>query len=135
MSSLMRRHWIAAPPAATLLDAAHLMRLARVRHLPVAEGGVLLGLLDHGELLRASLEEVQRAGPSARVVAELMDRFPPSALPDDSVHVAAARMLAAGIACIPIVAAPPPAEPRLVGLVVESDLLRRVYAVEGSLAS
>lgn len=131
----MRRHWIAAPPHATLLDAAHLMRLARVRHLPVAEGGVLLGLLDHGELLRASLEEVQRALPVARVVSELMDRFPPSALPDDSVHSAAARMLAAGVACIPVVAAPAPAEPRLVGLIVESDLLRRVYGVEGSLAS
>lgn len=96
---------------------------------------MLLGLLDHGDLLRASLEEVQRSLPGARVVSDLMDRFPPSALPDEPTHSAAARMLAAGLACIPVIAAPPPAAPRLVGLVVESDLLRRVYGVEGSLAS
>lgn len=131
----MRRHWIATPPYASLLDAAHLMRIARVRQLPVAEDGVLLGLLDHAELLRASLEEIRRPTPGGLAVSAVMDRFVPSALPDESVQSVAARMLAAGLACFPVVGAPPPAEPRLVGLVVESDLLRRVYAAGASLAS
>jgi len=133
VSSLMRRRWIAAAPDASLLDAAHLMRLARMRHLPLAEGGLLLGLLDHGELLRASLEELRRPTRGGRSVAALMDRRAPSALPDDSVQSVAARMLAANLACIPVVLGP--AEPRLIGLVLESDLLRRIYYAGAWLAS
>jgi CBS domain-containing protein len=134
-SLVMRRRWIATSPGTTLLEAAQLMRLARVRHLPVAEDGVLLGLIDHGDVLRASLDEIRALTPQGRPVAEVMDRHPPSVLPDESVLSVAARMLAAGLACIPVVALPPPAEPRLVGLVVEGDLLRRVYGVRSSPAS
>lgn len=133
VSSLMRRRWIATAPDASLVEAAHLMRLARMRHLPVAEHGLLLGLLDHADLLRASLEEIRRPTPGGRSVIALMDRRAPSALPDDSLHSVAARMLAAGLACIPVVLAP--TEPRLIGLVLESDLLRRVYDAGASPAS
>lgn len=131
----MRRRWIATPPRTGLLEAAHLMRLARVRQIPVEEEGLLVGLLDHGELLRASLDEIRRMTPGGRLISDLMDRHPPAAFPDESVQDVAARMLAASLACIPVVAAPPPAAPRLVGLVVESDLLRRVYGAEASAVS
>lgn len=134
-SSLMRHRWIAASPRASVLDAAHLMRLARVRQLPVEEDGLLLGLLEHGELLRASIEEIRRPTAGGRFVAALMDPDPPSVLPGDTLQEVVARMLAAGLACIPVVVAPPPAAPRLVGIVVESDLLRHAYGFVASTAS
>lgn len=128
----MRRHWIATAPRTSLLDASHLMRLARVRQLPVTENGKLLGLLDHTDLLRASLDELWRPTPGGRAVSALMDPQPPSALPEETLEIVVARMLAAGLACIPVIGAPPPAEPVLVGLLVESDLLHRIYAAGAS---
>ena len=60
-----------------------------------------------------------------------MDPQPPFARPDESLGVAALRMHDARIGCLPVV------EDgwRLVGLVVESDLLRNFYGEEGGSTS
>jgi CBS domain-containing protein len=59
-------------------------------------------------------------------IESVMDREPPTVRPDDALGVAALRMHDAGIGCLPVVGE----AWRLVGLVVESDLLRSFYADE-----
>jgi CBS domain-containing protein len=127
----MRRHWIAVLPHSSLFEAERLMRLARLRQLPVVAEGVLVGLADHGEVLRASLSrfvEGEGVGLGAGApVAAIMDANPPTVGPDDPLALAARRMLEHGMACLPVVDTRGTGERRLVGLLVESDLLRRAY--------
>jgi CBS domain-containing protein len=123
----MRRHWIAVAPGTNLTEAEELMRLARVRQVPVEEAGQLVGLLDHRELVEVLLDGVApEAGAvrdaNATDVRAVMDDRPPTASPGEPVGAAALRMVDAGLGCLPVVAAG-----RLVGLLVESDLLRCAY--------
>jgi CBS domain-containing protein len=127
--ALMRRHWIAVMPQSSLFEAERLMRLARLRQLPVVAEGVLVGLVDHGAVLRASLERFVDGGGlgAGAPVAAVMDANPPTAGPDDPLPLAARRMLEGGMACLPVVETRGADERRIVGLLVESDLLRRAY--------
>jgi CBS domain-containing protein len=47
-------------PAATVQQCMQIMTDKRVRHLPVVQGGRVLGVLSIGDLVRAVLEEQQR---------------------------------------------------------------------------
>jgi CBS domain-containing membrane protein len=124
----MRRYWIGTSPSAGVADVVQLMRLARVRQIPVEVNGLLVGLVDHRRFLCATLAQLRgdTAGPplDAVAVAVLMDPEPPTARPDEPLGAAALRMLEAGIGCLPVVEI----GRRMVGLVVESDLLRSFYA-------
>lgn len=141
VGEIMRRHWVSTEPHASLLEAERLMRLARIRQIPVVVDGVLVGLLAHSALLRASLERLLATGTgaarhglmSAVPVAAVMDPRPPVLTPDDTVRDAAARMLGANLACLPVCAPERDLDARrMIGLVVESDLLRRAYAGLGA---
>jgi acetoin utilization protein AcuB len=124
----MRRHWISTAPAASVADVVQVMRVARVRQIPVESQGNLVGLVDHRRILTATLAQLrgEEAGPpmdGVRVDA-VMDPQPPTARPGEALGAAALRMHEAGIGCLPVV----DGRGRLVGLVVESDLLRNVYS-------
>jgi acetoin utilization protein AcuB len=129
----MRRHWIAASPHASLYEAERLMRLARVRQLPVAENGILVGLLSNYEVLLALLERLIGAAEGALLhellaampVAAVMNPHPPVIDADARLEDAAERMIEEAVACLPVVEGDDPEH--MVGLVVESDLLRRAY--------
>lgn len=134
--ALMRRHWIAVMPQSSLFEAERLMRLARLRQLPVVAEGVLVGLVDHGEVLRASLDRFVASDAASRLgagapVAAVMASNPPTVAPDDPLPLAARRMLEHGMACLPVVETRDADERRIVGLLVESDLLRRAYLRDG----
>ena len=109
------------------------MRMARVRHLPVESEGVLVGLVGLRRILASTLAQLRgdEAGPAlaALRVDAVMDPLPPTAHPGDALGPAALRMHEAGLGCLPVV----DEQGHLVGLVVESDLLRSVY--EGSASS
>jgi len=129
----MRRHWISAAPSANVADVAQVMRVARVRHLPVeSQGGILVGMVDHRRILAATLAQLRggEAGPplDAVRVDAVMNPEPPTAHPGEALGTAALRMHEAGIGCLPVV----DGRGRLVGLVVESDLLRSAYARDRS---
>lgn len=130
VSSLMRRHWIATAPSASVAEVVQLMRLARIRQLPVAAAGILVGLVDHRRILESTLARLRGDAEGAPLdavrVDTVMDPQPPVARPDETVGAAALRMHDAGIGCLPVVEA----EWRLIGLVVESDLLRSFYGDE-----
>ena len=57
---LMRAHFVSVAPGETVLDADRIMRLARIRHLPVVVNGRLVGVLSHRDVLEASIARLER---------------------------------------------------------------------------
>jgi CBS-domain-containing membrane protein len=120
----VRRRYIAVSPIAPLVDTVQLMRLARLRQLPVVDDGILIGLLDFPGLVEAFL--LARGGPEPTVSDARIAR-PESADVGTSLGEAASRMARGALGCLPVVE-PSERGPRLVGVVTEADLLRAAYA-------
>lgn len=110
------------------LDLAEdIMRLGRIRHLPVLEGERVVGILTSRDLLAASLSRVidfdvveRRAFARSIEVEEVMtsdvETIPESA----SLREAGRTLLRLRIGCLPVV----DASGHFRGLVTETDLLR-----------
>jgi CBS domain-containing protein len=115
------------------LDIANdLMRLGRIRHLPVVDGSRLVGIVSQRDLLRAalsSLVEADRAAERAwlrniRVATVMTSRVftVPTWAP---LQTAVEIMLNQKIGCVPVV----DDDGHLVGLLTETDCLRELRAV------
>ncbi len=121
-------------PEETLLEAERIMRLARIRHMPIVDDGLLVGILSHRDVVEAALPKRDQDTASRRdrhlraiPVAEVMREKPWTADPDTTLREAAERMLSFKIGCLPVVERGQDGL-HLVGLVTESDLLRAAYA-------
>jgi len=141
IATVMRRHWISTSPQLSLYEAELLMRVAGMRQVPVVADAALVGMLAHRDLLRAALEQVLEHPLDlvkdllANVtVSEMMDREPPTAAPGESLIEVARRMVNEHLGCLPVVEAEGD-RLQMVGLVVESDLLRLAYAPAGAAGS
>jgi CBS domain-containing membrane protein len=141
VTALMRRHFVSVGPAESLLDADRIMRLARIRHLPVVEAGRLVGVLSHRDVLDASIARLEQCEPGARAdylrgitIAEVMHDEPYTALENTTLGDAARRMLRLKIGFLPVIRRGTDGE-QLIGLVTESDLLRAAYAPDFDEAS
>jgi acetoin utilization protein AcuB len=131
--SRMRSVFIHAEVDETLLQIAGIMQLARIRHLPVLEKGLLVGIVSHRDLLEFAqppLAENDRAGRRAHLartsVATVMRSSVRGVSPDTTLAEAAQEMLRHKIGCLPVVV-PDEAGRRMVGLITESDLLAAAY--------
>ncbi len=141
VGSIMRRYVVSVDSGANLLDADRIMRLARIRHLPVVRRGTLIGVLSHRDVLEASIASLEETSARRRVehlrrtpVKRLLRGQPRSVEADCSLREAALTMLRLKIGCLPVVK-PASSGSRLVGLVTESDLLRIAYAPDFAGAS
>ena len=118
---------------ATLAQDEHLdlaedvMRLGRVRHLPVVEDSRLVGIVSSRDLLAASLAKSldfdaasRRAFIRSIEVSEAMSRDVVTVEPDATLREAARVMVERKIGCLPVVKP----DRTLVGLLTETDLLR-----------
>jgi CBS domain-containing membrane protein len=139
--TLMRANFVSASPRDSLLEADRIMRLARIRHLPIVEKGILVGLLSHRDVLAASISQLERCDPAERLehlrripIEQVMQRDLATGTETTTCGDAARRMLRLKIGCLPVVRAGLDG-PRLVGLVTESDLLRAAYAPDFAGAS
>lgn len=127
VGDLMRRQFITASPGDRLADVRQTMRLARLRHLVVAEDGYLVGILTYRDLLETTLERRGNGSEEREVaVAVAMVSDPEWVSVERSLAEVAARLWQSGLGCLPVVA-PSSEGPRLVGLVTEADLLRAAY--------
>ena len=125
---LMQKDVVTVDAAAHLDVAEELMRMDRIRHLPVVSGGRLVGLVSQRDLFRAALSSALAHSPQdeqawlARIpVRQAMTREVLSAHPDADVRHAVEMMLRERVGCLPVVE-----EGRLVGLLSETDCLRRL---------
>lgn len=133
VGDLMRRRFIHLVPADSLLEAERLMRMARVRVLPVVDDGALVGVLSHQRVLEwslasesASQASCARCWMQARNVGSLMERVPAVVTPSTSLREAVDRMLAGCGGCLPVVVERG-ASQALVGILTERDLLRAAF--------
>jgi len=133
VEQVMLRNAITTPRGTTLFDAGALIRFARLRHLMVIRGEVLVGVLSYRDVAEACLAALGgkvRGGDGeflrGTTVEHLMHQDPETIGPQDSLEDAVRRMLVRRIGCLPVVT--PSAEgPRLAGVITEAGLLRAAY--------
>jgi len=101
-------------PEDLLATASQVMLWAGGRHLPVLENERVVGVLSEGDLFRARAE----AEPRRILVREAMTSPVLSIGPNDAVSVAAGRMSARKIGCLPVLE-----NDRLVGIITTTDVL------------
>jgi CBS domain-containing protein len=122
---------VASLSAGDRLDLAEdIMRLGRVRHMPVLEAARLVGVVSARDVLAASLTKALDFEPAHRrsflrsvEVSEVMSRDVVTVEPDTTLREAAELLLSRKIGCLPVVKP----DRTLVGLVTETDLLRAAY--------
>jgi CBS domain-containing protein len=109
----------------TLWIVKEIMDLASVRHIPVVDGGVLVGVVSQRDLLRASLSNVMGISAEEQKIflegvriSEVMSAPPRTIAPDEAIQAAARAMAEYKIGCLPVV------EGReIVGILTETDVL------------
>jgi acetoin utilization protein AcuB len=109
-STLMTRDVVVVSPTVPIGSAARTMKVRRIRHLPVVEGGRLVGIISDRDLMKGS--------PDASC-GEVMTAAPVTCLANASVSHVARLMLEHKIDSIPIVNY----SGTLAGLVTSTDLL------------
>jgi CBS-domain-containing membrane protein len=135
VSELMRRHFVTLSPTDKLDLADDVMKLGRIRHMPVLDGERLVGVVSQRDLLAASLSKAldfeakeRRVFLKSVAVEEAMTRDPVTVAPETTAGDAARLLVRRKIGCLPVV----DAAGATVGLVTETDLLRSAYEVEES---
>jgi CBS domain-containing protein len=128
VDDLMEREVVTLDVTDTLSLAEDIMRLGRIRHLPVLKDGALMGILSQRDLFRAAVSSVlhlQRTSERewlARIEIRAVMTSPPITVrPGTPIREAVETMLAKQIGCLPVIDGR-----RLVGLVSESDCLRHL---------
>jgi CBS domain-containing protein len=110
--------------------ADDIMKMKRVRHLPVLEDGRLVGLLSQRDLFLAALSSAMGFGQKASreflksvPVKEVMTDELVTVEPSQEVKAAARLMIDRKIGCLPVVDGG-----KLVGLLTETDFVKLVLA-------
>lgn len=108
--------------------ADDLMRLGRIRHMPVLDDHTddLVGIVSQRDLFRGALARALGYGAHAQskviamlTIKDVMTTDPVTIGPDDTLAEAARQMATRKIGCLPVVE-----DGKLVGLLTESDFLR-----------
>ena len=103
-----------------------IMRLGRIRHMPVVSKGKLMGILSQRDLFRAAISSALKFRWSAErkwlakiPVREVMTKEVVTISPDAPVRDAVMEMLTRRVGCLPVVE-----RRKLVGLLSETDCMR-----------
>ena len=127
VADVMRREFVSVDRGDRIDFADRLMRLARIRHLPVLENERVVGILSNRDLLVASLSKLLKFDDADRhafmhsvEVGEAMTHEPVTIAPDASLAEAARELVGRRIGCLVVQDAAGTA----VGLLTETDLLR-----------
>ncbi len=105
--------------------ANDIMRLGRIRHLPVVSGDTLVGIISERDLFRSSLAQALGYGNKdtrevmkTLRIKDIMVKQVATVAPDTDLRVAVAIMAERKIGCLPVVQ-----DNKLMGLVTETDIL------------
>jgi acetoin utilization protein AcuB len=130
VSDYMTPNPITVEPDETLMHALELIRLRGVRRLPVAVGGLLVGLVTEGDVKRAEpstltdsqaeFDRVMEGTPISRI----MITKPVTTTADTPLLDAAEIMLNTKYGALPVVAGG-----RVIGILTDNDLMRALVDV------
>jgi CBS domain-containing protein len=122
---LMSSELVTVEEHESLSIADRVMKLGRIRHMPVVSGPRLIGLLSQRDLLHNALSEALGGSTeeNARVldairVADCMTKDPVTVSPETSLAEAAQVMLKYKYGCLPVVL-----NDELVGILTEADFV------------
>lgn len=126
----MTREVVTLSPQTTAGEALALCRERRIRHLPVLDGGRLVGIVSDRDLRSATpaLGDPARAEALRRIlVHEVMAREVATIHPDDPIEEAANAMREKTIGCLPVVE-----NGALLGIVTSSDVMEALVYLMGA---
>ena len=113
--------------------ADDIMKLGRIRHLPIVDGGRLVGIISQRDLFKASLASAMGFGEKAKrefmktvAVKEVMVNEVVTVSPEEDIEEAGRVMLEKKIGCLPVIKGD-----ELVGLITETDILRHYVESKG----
>ncbi len=128
---IMQKKLVTISASERLSTVEDIMTLGHVRHMPVVQGGKLVGVVSERDLLRASLsvlsehrDEERRAFLHVVEIGRIMSTPPIVVDPDSSIDEAALTMAEKKIGCLPVLRGDD-----LVGMVTETDVLRWVAGI------
>ena len=126
VGEIMAREVITLKRSDSLKFGKDIMNQKRVRHFPVVEGGMVVGVVSQRDLFRASLasvlrydENIEKAFLDNLSVKGVINEAPVTVSPDTAITEAARLMVDKKIGCLPVVE-----HEKLVGLVTETDFLK-----------
>ena len=129
VADFMRSAFVSVGADESIDGADRLMRLARIRHLPVLRDDRVVGILSNRDLMVAALSKVlkfgdkeRRAFLSAVEVGEIMTPDPVGIGPEATLSEAARRLVELRIGCLLVT----DEEGATLGILTETDLLRAV---------
>ena len=118
---------VTVSPTDTLAFAEELMNVERIRHLPVVDGDVLVGLLSQRDLLAASLSTLSNPSEEDDLeikrhveVARLMRGIVETVTPEASIEKAAETLLDHKVGCLPVI----DERHHLIGIVTSADFVK-----------
>ena len=106
--------------------ADDIMRLGRIRHMPVVDEERVVGIISQRDLFRSAISSVLEFRPASERewlaqirVTEIMNAPVQTISPDASIQTAVRQMVDQRIGCLPVVE-----NEELVGLLSETDCMR-----------
>jgi acetoin utilization protein AcuB len=126
----MSREIVTLSPDETAATALALCRERRIRHLPVLQGGRLVGIVSDRDLRSSTpaLGDPDRAAALQRILVEdVMDSEVVTADPEDPIEQAANTMRERKIGCLPVLEGD-----ELVGIITASDVMEALVYLVGA---
>jgi CBS domain-containing protein len=120
VGELMTRDLVTLKETQNLGLAEELLRLHRIRHLPVVREGKLVGLVTHRDLLKAAARKSPDPVHAPMWAADIMVRDVRTVRPDMSLRDSVKLMLDNKFGCLPVVSE----DGKLLGILTEADLVR-----------
>jgi len=118
-------------PEDTLDLANDVISLGRIRHIPVTDGGCVVGIITESDLIGAAASRIfglKQKSKSALLksvlIKEVMKKRVVTVAPETSIKDVAHLMADKKIGCVPVISAG-----SLVGLVTTTDILRYVESL------
>lgn len=129
VEAAMTRAVVTVAPVATLAEAAALMHRGRFRHLPVLEGGRLVGVVSERDVRPPpGLDPAARQAVQERPVRAVMTARVITVAPDDPLEHAALLLYENKIGCLPVLRGD-----TLVGIITASDIFQAFVRMTGLL--
>lgn len=121
VSEFMTRNVKSIASNASIAQVGERFAELALQHLPVTDGGRLVGMISSNDLLRLRIEPLRRSRRNGRLQARhLMQTAPATVRESASLREAAATLCEGSLHALPVV----DGDQRLVGFVTSSDLIR-----------